>query len=231
MKNFRELYFTGTEENLKKFADEIKQRTFSDWKVVNPSKQLGDYLMFDYVGKKLEPARVSIHLGDSLSGGKIQVGNIIPLEKSKLSIDEYNAILMEFYNDVIFPYKNSYNRYIDISGPTNDTFDPLSVISKEALQKLKLFCNAANKSTGSSHPCDQERWFEFICQTVDDEKMMDYTTLAKFLSDENYWGFKEEGFIGVIGGFAWDEETSYELASEYESLCQIVMYYKNKKGL
>lgn len=231
MKTFRELYFTGTEKNLKRFVDKIKQKTYSDWKVAITSNQFADYLRFDYVGKKLEHATVFIHLGDSLSEGKIQVGNIAHLEKSELSIDEYNAILMDFYNTVIFPYKNSSNCDIDISEPTNDTFDPLSVISKEALNKLELFCNAANKSSGSSHPYDQERWFDFICQTVDDDRIIDYTTLAKFLSDEDYWGSKEEGFIGGMGRFAWDEESSYKLASEYESLSQIIIYYKNKKGV
>lgn len=55
------------------------------------------------------------------------------------------------------------------------------------------------RTTGSSHPCDEERWFDFICQTVDDGRVFDYDTLSKFLQDEEYWGKKEKGFLGVIG--------------------------------
>ena len=91
--------------------------------------------------------------------------------------------------------------------------------------------NNANKSTGSSHPFDQERWFDFICQTVDDDRIFDYTTLANFLQDETYWGKKSEEFIGVIGEFSWDEEHAYELASEYERACEILQYYKKTRGM
>ncbi len=65
-------------------------------------------------------------------------------------------------------------------------FDPLDYISKEALIKLEQFCFLANKSTGSLHFCDEERWFDFICQTVDDNQILDYDTLYRFLTDEDY---------------------------------------------
>ena len=98
------------------------------------------------------------------------------------------------------------------------------------IDKLKAFCNGANKSTGSSHPCDQERWFDFICQTVDDGMMFDYSTLADFLQDESYWGKKDPGFLGVMGSFAWDEEHAYQLAAEYENACILLQYYKKTRG-
>lgn len=77
---------------------------------------------------------------------------------------------------------------LNISQPSNDIFEPTTIISKVALEKLKVFCILANKSTGSSRPSDRERWFDFICQTVDDGKMFKYSTLANFLQDEKYWG-------------------------------------------
>lgn len=87
----------------------------------------------------------------------------------------------------------------------------------------------ANKSTGSSHPCDEERWFDFICQTVDDEKIFDYDILFGFLTDEEYWGKKDPDFLGAIGQFAWDEEKGAELASEYENYVRILQYYKKTR--
>lgn len=105
----------------------------------------------------------------------------------------------------------------------------IDYISESALNKLTLFCNAANKSTGSSHPCDEERWFDFICQTVDDGRVFDYDTLSKFLQDEEYWGKKEKGFLGVIGQFAWSVENAQELASEYDNYVRILQYYKKTR--
>lgn len=88
--------------------------------------------------------------------------------------------MLKFYEDVIKPYEEA-GADLEICGPSDDNFDLRTVISEAALEKLKLFCSTANKATGSSHPCDRDKWFDFICQTVDDGKVFDYDTLARFL--------------------------------------------------
>ena len=160
MKTYCELYFSGTSDNLRAFVKELKAYINGDWRQVEQSERWEDYLFIDYIGTDVDKARVSIYLGNDLAKGQIKVGNIVPLEKNSLSIDEYNSVLKKFNRDIIEPYKR-HNHIINISELTNDEFDPLTVISKVALQKLRAFCVAANKSTGSSHPCDQERWYEF----------------------------------------------------------------------
>lgn len=75
------------------------------------------------------------------------------LEKNSLRVDEYNKILKKFDQDIIEPCKKS-NQIIDISELGSHEFAPLIVISEFALNKLKIFCTIANKSTGSSHPSD-----------------------------------------------------------------------------
>ena len=59
--------------------------------------------------------------------------------------------------------------------------------------------------------------------------MFDYDTLYKFLMDEEYWGRKENGFLGVMGHFAWSEELAEELASEYETSVRLLQYYKESR--
>lgn len=230
MKTYRELYFRGTKKQLSEFVDKIGKYAIGNWKLEKQSEQWKDYLIFEYIGTHVDKARVSIYLGDGIAKGELNVGNIVPMEKNQLSVDEYNVVLMKFYNDVIKPFKES-GTELSVSQPSDDIFDPISVISETALKKLKKFCSAANKSTGSSHPCDQERWFDFICQTVDDGRMFDYSTLASFLHDEAYWGKKSDNFIDVMGSYAWDEEHACELASEYESLCGVLLYYKKIRGV
>ena len=133
-----------------------------------------------------------------------------------------------FYNDVIVPNQIRLSG-ISIVGPETDVFDPLKCISQEALHKLEKFCNMANKTTGSLHPCDEERWFDFICQTVIDRQVFDYDTIFRFLSDEEYWGTREPGYVGAMGRFAWDENLAAELASEYDNYVRILQYYDNWK--
>lgn len=231
MEIYSELQFKGTPKELNEFIENIGNYATGDWFLEERTSHWKDYLFFNYNGKEVDKSKVCIYIGkDDVMNGQLYVVNIVPIEKSQLSINEYNKILQKFYDDIIQPYKKS-GTSLNISELTSDKFDPLSEISESALRKLKKFCKSANKSTGSSHPCDRERWFDFICQTVDDDRVFDYDKLARFLQDDNYWGKKPEDFIGVIGDFAWDKEKAYELASEYESLCEILIYYKKERGI
>ena len=230
MLTFSELIIKGTKEQLDTFRREIPGYAHEPWKYSEGDRILRDYILFDYTGSDVDAAEVSIYYGsDMWTKGFIKVTNIVPLEKSQLSISEYNAVLHKFYADIIKPYSVK-NSEIRIEGPTSDVFEPLDILSEEALKKLKKFSNAANKSTGSAHPCDQERWYDFVCQTVDDDRLIDAETLAKFLMDEDYWGKKEDGFTGVMGTFAWGKEMAWELADEYEKLTGILQYYKRTRG-
>lgn len=229
MKTFCELYIEASPERLKRFISEIQEYATGDWCAKIKNDYTVQWIEFDYSGNHADPAAVFIITNKYLSTGQLRVNNIVPLEKNQLSIDEYNCVLRLFNKDVIEPYKKTHSD-IDISQPTSDIFDPKTVISELALDKLKSFCYLANKSTGSSHPDDQERWFDFICQTVDDDRIFDADTLAKFLQDESYWGKKEDDFHGVMGDFAWDEEHAWQLATEYEGACELLKYYIRKRG-
>lgn len=226
---YKELSFVGNKPELDKLSEEIYNVFPTDWIKPKSNQMLKDYILADYIGTKAPHAEVSIYYGkDTWREGYIKVCNIVPLQKSQLTIDEYNQLLELFYNDIAKVYSETHEE-IKVVGPSSGQFDPLDYISEKALKKLTLFCDAANKSTGSSHPSDEERWFDFICQTVDDRRTFDYDTLFKFLQDEEYWGKKESGFLGVIGCFAWSEENAEELASEYDNYVRILQYYKKTR--
>lgn len=229
MKTYREIYFRGNPTQLQNFISNIESYVNTEWEYGREDEHGFSWLYFDYLGTQVDNARVCIPTGEYVLQGELKVTNIIPLKKNQLSIEEYNAVLQKFYEDIIIPYTTS-NHEISITEPSADEFDPQTVISSTALEKLEIFCKCANKSTGSSNHYDQERWYDFICQTVDDEMMFDYSTLADFLQDESYWGKKDPEFIGVIGSFAWDEEQAYQLAAEYENACSILEYYKKTRG-
>ena len=228
MRIYKELSFVGEKQVLDRFKQEAKLFARCDWKH-SYSERMKDYIVFDYLGDKAEHAEISIYCGpDSWRKGYIKVGNIVPLDKNQLTIDEYNTLLDLFYTEVIVPNIEKIEG-VKVVGPESDLFDPLKYISKDALNKLVLFCNGANKTTGASHPCDEQRWFDFICQTVDDDRVFDYDTLFRFLVDEEYWGKKSQGFIGAVGHFAWDEEHAEKLATEYDNYVRLLKFYKTKK--
>ena len=226
---YKELSFVGNKPGLDSLARNIYTVFPMNWIKPERNQMLKDYILADYVGNQAPHAEVSIYYGkDTWRDGYVKVCNIVPLQKNQLTIEEYNQLLDLFYNDIAKVYGQTHDD-IKVVGPSSGRFNPLDYISESALNKLTLFCNAANKSTGSSHPCDEERWFDFICQTVDDGRVFDYDTLFKFLQDEEYWGKKEKGFLGVIGQFAWNEENAEELASEYDNYVRILQYYKKTR--
>jgi hypothetical protein len=73
-------------------------------------------------------------------------------------------------------------------------------VSPETAKKLRRFCRAANKRTGSGHPADRKLWYDFIVAAYREGAEFDSPTLARWLRE--------------VGG--WDEDWSYKLASEYE---------------
>ena len=227
MKTYCELYFRAPYEGLKKFIDKIQTFATGNWSVEVKEAYPTKWIQFNYTGDCIDRAAVCINIGNSLQEGEMRVTNIVPLEKSKLSMPEYNSVLKLFYEEIIRPNEASYPDIV--IQLTNDEFDPRAIISDEALIKLKAFCDTSNKTTGSVHPTDQEKWFDFICQTVDDGRIFDLETLAEFLQDESYWGKREEGFLGSVGDFAWDKERAWGLAAEYEKACEILQYYKRTR--
>lgn len=226
---YKELFFEGDKHALDIFSLEIYNYFSKEW--IRPQKKqfFDEYVRADYIGSKVPRAEVLIYYGaDSWTEGMLRVNNIVPLEKDQLSISEYNQILDLFYTNVVVPYCKQHSD-ITVTGPSSGQFDPTDYITEEALEKLKLFCKFANKSTGATHPCDEERWFDFICQTVEDNRMFDYNTLYSFLTDKEYWGEPTKNFIEVMGEYAWSDDMAAELAMEYENYICFLQYYKKTR--
>lgn len=224
---YKEICFSGNKVALDRLFSSIYDVFPDDWTKPEGNTLLKNYILADYIGDLVPHAEVSIYYGvDSWREGYVRVGNIVPLEKDQLSIDEYNKILDLFYEDIVKKYIEK-NKDIEVTGPTSDKFEPLEYISQEALDKLCDFCNLANKSTGSTNPNDEKRWFDFICQTVDDKKVFDYDTLYRFLIDEEFWGTHD--VLGPMGHFAWSEEMAEELATEYDNYVRILQYYNKRR--
>lgn len=214
MNVYKELYFRGNEDQLRAFKMNARGMEQGDWKYVEP-ELLKDYIVFDYTGNKVESSEVSIYCGlDAIRERKIRITNIVPLKKTRLSIDEYNAVLDLFYDEIVKPNQKKLSG-LDIEGPCSAHFNPENYISKKALEKLRKFNMTANKSSWALHPCDEERWFDFICQTVLDGQKFDYTTIYRFLMDEEYWQTEN----------VWSEEDAACLASEYDNYVRILEYF------
>ncbi len=216
MKVFKNLSILGDPNSVKTFFEQIYNKLPRDWEKSKQADKLKDYLSITYSGRLLPKAMVSLNYSHQQEKECLEIGNIVPVDKSQLTMDEYNKILDLFLSEVVIPYceKDKHLKY-DVS--KTDIFDPLVYISNLSLNKLITFCIEANKKTGSAHPSDEKLWFDFICQTVNDDRILPSEILKQFLMDSDYWEKKTTK--------SWDEKIAEELTSQYEICVDILKYF------
>mgnify|MGYP001009860798 FL=1 len=126
-----------------------------------------------------------------------EVVNIVPLEASELGPIRYNRVLQDFLAKVAVPAA-SVAGFVVKPGPAAQGLGDW--LSEDAAAALRRFSATANKSTGSSHPSDQRRWFSFLIAVHNKPGSLDTSRLIRWLCE-------------VEG---WSSDKAHELAIEYE---------------
>lgn len=170
MKTFRELHIQVKTAHTAKFIAAVDKALNSGW-----SRKVDDVAEHDaiagehvYYVCEPTPSRPRALLAIFRKNDTVlYVSNIVPAEASELSYDEYNAILMDFHDKVLRQLSTDFPVTLIASGDQRRIEE---IVSPEAMQKLKQFCGLANKSTGSAHPLDKERWYDFLIQVTNDEQ-------------------------------------------------------------
>ncbi len=134
------------------------------------------------------------------------VPNIVPIGGKDLSIAEYNAILDDFVERIVRSVAPRFDFGIEITDGRQSLED---WTSPEAVERLRYFSAAANKSTRATHPMDQRRWFDFIIAVHNSRETFSTDRLLR-------WLHEVEG---------WDEESAHELASDYETALSLLKHY------
>ena len=143
------------------------------------------------------------------SPGTFYVSNIVPSIKTELSYREYNSVLETFTNAIVRPIADQLGINIEL---TKDNIDIDDFMNAGTAKLLRVFSVAANKSTGSSHPLDQERWLRFVAAAHAEVSRLDASTLRRWLMETQ----------------GWPEETADQLAIEYEFGRALLSSYDGK---
>jgi len=138
-----------------------------------------------------------------------KVSNIVPLEIGKLAYSQYNALLQDFEKTIAAPAARKVGFRVETT-PARQSIEDW--VSLDAATALHRFSRAANKSTGSGHPLDRERWFQFLIQAHRDNSRLDTESLARWL-------------IEIEG---WDEDHAHELVIEYEFALALLDKYDRR---
>ena len=114
-----------------------------------------------------------------------KVSNILPLETMQLRISEYNDVLNDFRVQIVEPVvANDPEFCVEVTKRKRPITD---WTSQEAASALHIFSVGANKSTGSSHPSDQERWFQFLIAAHNANGKLDAESLLEWLTKVEEW--------------------------------------------
>jgi hypothetical protein len=142
--------------------------------------------------------------------GKYYLSHVLPQEDSPnpFEVDQFNAIADEFHDRFLLPLEKSGRIFIlNFEGEIDLEVD----LGTFVFGKLKTFSAAANKSSGSSHPCDRQRWLDFMIALDQSEAEVSAPIVKQWLIEK--------------GG--WSESAAQELCLEFELGMELL---KRKRG-
>jgi hypothetical protein len=198
-------------EQRRQLRDALISAAIKPWQVdIEESNQIArqtvpprDVILFRREASDGYPA-ARLTLWETVDG--YYVPNVTPLATGQLTYAQYNAILADFVERVAAPVTNQFGFTITETKPRESVDD---WFSPDAALKLKHFSDAANKSTGSSHPMDERRWFEFLVAAHRDKAELSTSKLARWLHEVE----------------RWDEDSAHRLAGDFENSLSLLAFY------
>lgn len=212
METFRDLYIRGSNEQLAAAMSEIEQSLPDDWiRDTQAESRLRTMALnakptFCFSSTEDDPLPAAAIFIFEKTPGTYYVSNIVPRTKDRLSYGEYNAIVEFFCDHLVRPAAAKHGATVEL---TTDQEDLNTNLSAATAKKLRSFSMMANKSTGSAHPLDSQRWISFITAAHREGSSLDASTLRRWLIEVE----------------KWPAETADQLAAEYEFSRELLTHY------
>lgn len=211
MKVFRDLYIRLNGARIEDLMEQFTAQCGDHWhRALDREKDAGSMgekaFSFEHTaGDGLERAGLSLFQKE---GNTWYVPNIIPLDSSQLSHDQYNKILENFLDTIVRPSIAALQVTAELTG---DVLFLKDVVGEDVAALLHSFSVLANKSTGSAHPCDRNRWFDFLIAVQRKHISLDTDLLIHSLMEEG-----------------WSEDRAHDLAIEYEFAIGLLDYKEGR---
>jgi hypothetical protein len=213
MKRFKDLEVTGGKAQLEAFIAAVESRLDHGWqrsvelekRIADSSPEMVAFQCTAAGNRKAAALWLAKRRADAL-----YVTNVVPSEQSRLSHDEYNAVLDDFVSRLAAPVAKSTGVQIALG---QDEFDIDECFPPKTLERLRRFASSANPATGSAHPSDQEYWFEFVVAAHHESASWEVNRLGRWLTEE-------------VG---WDADVVFELQIEYERERALLEFYDGSR--
>ncbi|ABK43684.1 conserved hypothetical protein [Magnetococcus marinus MC-1] len=201
---FKDLDFTGNKKVLDGFIDSISAVKVAKWERWYEGEKriesmaLSDddrFIVFKRTSHKGIPD-VSLFL--TYLKERLVVTNIVP-EEGELTKAQYNEIIDDFVKSVV----SENIAFFDVLMTVTKGELPITHwLSQDTAALLDRFSKTANKSTGSSHPLDLQRWNSFIIAAHREKSNLDSTTLERWFVQEEGWGIDAATSLAIEYEFA-----------------------------
>jgi len=211
MKVFRDLYIKLNGARIEELIEQFTERCGDHWhRALDREKDVGSMgekaFSFEHTaGDGLERAGLSLFQKEDDTW---YVPNIIPLDSSQLSHEQYNRILENFLESIVCPSITGLPVTAELTG---DVLFLKDVVGEDVAALLHTFSVLANKSTGSAHPCDRNRWFDFLLAVQRKHISLNTDLLIHSLMEEG-----------------WSEDRAHDLAIEYEFAIGLLDYKEGR---
>lgn len=204
---FQDLLLIFPEKHRYEVRQALRQHVKAPWRHAEERERNipDDIMAFERESDNYFP-RSGLSLWTDYEGYKVI--NIVPLEIDHLSISNYNDILDDFIDKVVHPASKTSGFRIETSARRESITD---WTSQEAADDLHHFSVLANKSTGSSHPLDQKRWFGFLFSAHKAHGKLDSALLERWLIEAEEWS------PDIAARLISQYEFGMDLLDQYES--------------
>jgi hypothetical protein len=213
---FRDLFLRGEPEQLLAMVGEVERLICDGWsRDAETERSLRALALrgeptYCFACDRREHRPAATVFITQKESGLFYVPNVMPRDQRELSHDDYNAILAEFCDRFVRPAADRTGVRVELTATQADLN---SWLSPTAAQKLRAFSAQANWSTGSSNPCDQDRWMDFILTAHGDGSRLAAPTLRRWLIEvEN-----------------WSPEVAQRLALEYEFGKEVLAFSESRR--
>ena len=197
MKTFRELQIAVDEANTEKFITAVDAVLANGWTrkevVDDPTSGWHVYYLCESRGERSK-ALLAIFRKDARL---LYVSNIVPGEVSELTHDQYNTVLMDFHDNILRKLETDFPVTILATGDQRRIED---LMSSDTFKLFRSFSGLANKSTGSAHPMDRDRWYAFLIAVNRENSTLNTHDLMRWLTEVE----------------KWPERTAHDLVIEFE---------------
>jgi hypothetical protein len=200
MKRFQELIVPCSADAATAIVNGITERIQqlpSDWEInqramENTRRDHGVFALpgpFIYVNCLAKKAMVAFlfRSESTRKGPGLWVSNIVPLESSQLSVEEYNTVLNQFSTEVVMPVLAKM-QFTGQPETTSEDWEAADAMPKNCADLLNQFATMANKY--SLHPYDEARWRQFVLAAWKSGQHVDEWNLCEIL--EKQYDFPSE---------------------------------------